>query len=88
MVPPTSQNTVAGCSQITLLMLYYISSRMVNFLKVIDVPVQVSNIVHLPVSNEFISFSFLINILLFPEMSNSLVSYIVQFIQIVLIWIL
>ena len=77
MVPPTNQNTVAVCSQITLLMLYCISSRMVNFLKVIDVPVQVSKIVHLTVSNKFISFSFLINILLFPEMSNSLVSYIV-----------
>ena len=33
MVPPLSQNTVGVCSQMTLLFLYYISSRLVTLLK-------------------------------------------------------
>jgi len=43
-VPRPSQNTVAVCNQITLLIPYYISSRLVNLLKIIDAPVQVSDI--------------------------------------------
>jgi len=77
MVPLRSQNTVAVCSQINFIVVYCISSRLVNFLKVIAVTVQVSNIVHLTVSFKFINFRFFINILLFPEMSNSFTSYIV-----------
>jgi len=36
MVPPPSQNTVGVCNQITFLSLYYISSRLVTLIKVID----------------------------------------------------
>jgi hypothetical protein len=38
MVPPTSQNTVTVCNQITLLILYYINSTLVTLLEVIDAP--------------------------------------------------
>jgi len=44
MVPPPHQNTAAVCNQITLLILYYISWRLVTRLKVIDAPIQVSDI--------------------------------------------
>jgi len=36
MVPPSAQNTVGVCNWITLLILYYISSRLVTILKVTD----------------------------------------------------
>ena len=36
MVPPTTQNTVAVCNQITLLILHYISSTLVTLLTVND----------------------------------------------------
>ena len=36
MVPTTSENTVAVCNQFTLLIFYYIISRSVILLKVID----------------------------------------------------
>jgi len=41
MVPLSSQNTVGVCKPITLLILNYISSRLVTALKVIDTPIQV-----------------------------------------------
>jgi len=44
MVPPTCQNTVQVCNQVTLLILYYISSRLVTFLKITDAPIQVSDL--------------------------------------------
>jgi hypothetical protein len=44
MVPPPSQNTVGVCNKITLLILYYMSSKLVTRLKIIDNPKQVSNI--------------------------------------------
>jgi len=44
MVSPPNQNTVGVCNQITLLILYYISSRMVTILKINDDPIQVSDI--------------------------------------------
>ena len=44
MDPPPSQNSVAVCKQITLLILYYISSRPVTLLKVIVAPVQINDI--------------------------------------------
>jgi len=47
MVPPTSQNTVGACNQITLLILYYISSQLVTLLKVNDAPIQISEIFYL-----------------------------------------
>jgi hypothetical protein len=43
-IPPPSQNTVAVCKQITLLVLYYVSSRLVTLLKVIDSSIQFSDI--------------------------------------------
>ena len=41
MVHPPSQNTVDVCNHITLFILYYISSRLVTLLKVIDTPIQI-----------------------------------------------
>jgi hypothetical protein len=38
MVPLPSQNIVGVCNQITLLILYYVSSRVVTLLKVTDAP--------------------------------------------------
>ena len=53
MVPPPSQNTVGFCNQITPLILYYISSRLVTLLKVTEAPIQVRNIFYLTVSLKF-----------------------------------
>ena len=44
MFPPPSQNAVGICNQITLLILHYISARLVTLLKVNDAPMQVRNI--------------------------------------------
>jgi len=44
MFSSSCQHTVEACNQITFLMLYYIRSRLVTLLKVIDVPVRVSDI--------------------------------------------
>ena len=44
MVPPPSQNTVGVCNHIyNILILYYISSRLVTLLKAIDATVQISD---------------------------------------------
>jgi hypothetical protein len=56
--PPLSQNTVGVCNQITFLILYYISSRLVTLLEVTDVPIQVPDIFYLTVSFKFPNFSF------------------------------
>jgi len=55
MIPPPIQNIVKVCNQITLLIVYCVSSRLVNFIKVADAPVQVSDILFLTVC-----FSFMI----------------------------
>ena len=52
MIPPPSQNTVGVCNQITLLILYYISSRVVTLLDVTDAPIQVSDILEHIADNE------------------------------------
>ena len=65
MVPPPSQNTVGVCNLIIRLILYYISSRLVALLKIIDAPTQVPDIFCLTVSFEFTSFSFQIFLLFF-----------------------
>jgi hypothetical protein len=65
MVPPPSQNTVAVCNQFTLLILYYISSKLVILLKVSDAPIQVSDIFYLTVSFNCINFSLQTFFLLF-----------------------
>ena len=44
MITPPSQDTVAVCNQITFLNLYYIISRLVTLLKVINAPIQVSDV--------------------------------------------
>jgi len=76
-VPPLSQNTVGVCNQVTLLVFYYISSRLVTLLKVIDSPIEASDIIDLTVCSKFINFSFQILLLFVPEMSTSFMSYIV-----------
>jgi len=53
---PSSQYIVGVCNQITLLVLYYVSSRLVTFLKVIDVPIQVSDVFYPTVTFKFIHF--------------------------------
>jgi len=53
MFPPPSQNTVGICNQITFLILYYISSRMLTLLKVNDAPIQFPNIFYLTISFKF-----------------------------------
>ena len=88
MVPPPSQNTVGVCNQITFLILYYISSRLVTHLKVIDAPIQVPYIFYRTLSFKFINFSFQIFLLFFPGMSASFTSYNVYIIYIALAWIL
>jgi hypothetical protein len=70
------------------ILVYYIISRLVTLLKVIDAPIQVSDILVLAVRFKFINFSIQIFLLFVPEMSTSFMSYIVQIIYITLVWIL
>jgi hypothetical protein len=74
--PPPCQNAAGVCNQIALLILHYISSRLVNLLKVIDTPIQVSDIlIHLLVSSSSIlGFRYFF---LFPEKRTRFTSYIV-----------
>ena len=85
MFPEPNQITVGVCNQITLLILSYISSRLVTLLKVIDAPIQVSNIFDLTVSFKFINFSFQAFLLFVPEMSATFISYIVYIMYISLV---
>ena len=43
MGPPIIQNTVGVCKQIIIIILYYISSRLLTFLNFIDAPIQVGD---------------------------------------------
>jgi hypothetical protein len=52
-----SQNTVAVCNQVTLLILYYISSRLVILLKLFDAPILFSDIFDHTVNFTLINFS-------------------------------
>ena len=54
-VPPPSHNTVVACNQLALLILYYISSRLVTLLKVNEAPIQDSDILHLALIFQFIT---------------------------------
>jgi hypothetical protein len=54
MIPPPSQNPVAVCNQITLLILYYISSRMLTLIKITDALIQNSDALVLTVCFTFI----------------------------------
>ena len=80
-VPPSSH-------QVTFLILYYITNRVVPLLKVTDAPIQVPNVLHLTVSFQFLNFSSKICLLFVPEMSANFTAYIVQIIYIALAWIL
>jgi hypothetical protein len=76
MVPPASRKAVAVCNQYTLLITYYISSRLVAILKVIiAVSIPVFDIFYLNVSSNFVNFSFPIFLLFVPEMSTNFYSY-------------
>jgi hypothetical protein len=67
-IPLSAHNTMEVYYQITLLMLYYISSRLVNLLKVVAAPVQVSDILIIIVCFKFINLTFRILPLLFLQM--------------------
>jgi hypothetical protein len=78
MAPLPNQNTVGVYKQIILLIIYYISSRLVTLLKVTDAPVQVSNIFYPTVSFKLRNFSFQLFLLFVPAVSaSSFTSYIV-----------
>ena len=49
-VPPPCHNTVRVCNQLSFLVLYYNSYRLVSLLEVINAPIQVPDIVDLTVS--------------------------------------
>src|SRR5215510_14567113 len=87
-VPPTCDNTAGVCHQVNFLILYYYSSRLVPILAVNNVPIQVPDIVELTVSFKFLNFSFQICLLFVPEISASILSFIVQIIYIASAWIL
>jgi len=78
MVPPLSQIIVRVYNQITLLVLYYINSRLVILLRVIYATTQVPNIFYLTVSFRFLDFSFYIFLLSVLEKSVSFTSYILR----------
>jgi len=77
MVPPPSQSTVGVCNQITLLIFYYINSRLVTLLKIIDAPIQISDIFYVAFSFKFINFIFQTFLLFVLEMSTCFTYYIV-----------
>jgi hypothetical protein len=52
-VPPPRHNAVRVCNQVTFLILYYNSSRLLPLLEVINAPIQVPDIVDLTVSFKF-----------------------------------
>ena len=58
MIPTPSQYTVAVCNQITFLVLYCVSSRLVTFLKVTEAPTHFCHILILTVCFKLINFSF------------------------------
>ena len=76
------------CKQITSVILHYISSRLVPLLKVIEAPMQVTNIFDLTVSFKFLNYSFQICLLFVPEMPASITPYIVQIIYISVAWVM
>jgi len=88
MVPPPSQTTVGVCNQITLPILYYISSRLVTILKVIDAPKQVPVIFDRIVTFKLTNFSFQIFVIYVAEMSTNFRSQFVYIIYIASVWIL
>jgi hypothetical protein len=51
--PPPHHNTVGVCNQVTFLILYYNSSRLLPLLEVINAPKQVPDIVDLTRGDEY-----------------------------------
>ena len=74
MILPPSQNTVAVCYRIPLI-LYFISSQLVTLLKITDAHIQASDICDLTVALMFINCSFQIFLIFVPEMSSGFTSY-------------
>ena len=70
MFPPSNQNIVLFCNQITLLILYYPSPKQVTQIKVTDNFIQVSHILDLTVCFKFNNFSFQIFLLFVLVMST------------------
>ena len=62
--PPSQYGTVGICNQITLLLLYDVSSRLVTFLKATFAPIQVCDILGLTVSFKFTTLAFRYSLLL------------------------
>jgi len=77
MFSPPSYNTLVVCKHIILLIPYYISFRLVTFLKIIGFLIQISDIFYFSVTFRFIILSFQIFLLFVREMSASFTSYIV-----------
>ena len=88
MILPPSQNTVGPSNKITLLILYYVISRLVTLLKVTDGPLQVSIFFYLNLSFKCINFLLSLFLLFILEVSVSFTSSNVYVSYIALIWIL
>jgi hypothetical protein len=71
-VPPSSQNIVAVYKQFTLLIFYYISSRLVTTLKVTGAPIHVSDTFYLAVSFNLIDINLYVRVLWWGLMSLGL----------------
>ena len=88
MFPPPSPNAVGVCNQITLLILYYISSRLVTFRKVNDAPIRVPNIFYFTVSFKFLNFSSQIFLpFFFFFLKCLLTSHLTLFVLTTLLWL-
>ena len=66
------------CNPTNVRIIYYTSSKLVNFLEVSDAPTQVINIFYLTVNLKFLNIRFQIFLHFIPEMSTSFTSYVVQ----------
>jgi hypothetical protein len=84
-VPPPRHITVGVCNQVTFLIFYYNSCRLVPLLEVVNAPIKVSDIVYLIVSFKFLNFSFQICLLFVPECL--LASCLTLFILSILLWL-
>ena len=78
-VPSRNHNTAGVCNQITLLILYCISSRMLTLLKVVDDTIYVPNIFYPTLSLKLLKFYFPMCLFFVPEKSTSFMFYIVLY---------
>jgi len=86
--PTPSHNTVGVCNQVSFLILYYITSRVVPPLKVTDVAIQIPNILDLNVNFKILNFGSQICLNFFPEKFANFTPYLIQIIHIALVWTL